>query len=376
VLHHEGHPPPTALISSRASPVPRRARSPCPPAYTVQGIHLPQTTKQRVPGSGHPVRPRTSAQSCKQTAFSTQWPHLSRRRWPGQTAAKKYFGLNQPWTHRHHRRVRHLLQRPGQRQRLRAGAGGVRRGAADRDPPARDGRQWRPTVVQRDVQAADPAYPGTKQLTATPAANRQPVGQLERKIDAGRGHQRGPPPGWGSGSRDLPPRPGTADIQGQEAGPNSWAHRLRPGQGHPPWAAWSSNAGYGASFRRPRGQGLPSTGSKPGPDVTAPRDRPAHRCTGSLLVLLIVTVLHPGAVGGTTAGSLRLAELAVAFVVGFFPLVGLQALQRVTSRALRWFVPPGPTSEYPARPARRVQPVVRGAAHRREASRTCRTSLR
>jgi hypothetical protein len=40
------------------------------------------------------------------------------------------------------------------------------------------------------------------------------------------------------------------------------------------------------------------------------------------------------------------AELAVAFVVGFFPLVGLQALQRVTSRALYRFVPPV-TSEYP-----------------------------
>jgi hypothetical protein len=49
--------------------------------------------------------------------------------------------------------------------------------------------------------------------------------------------------------------------------------------------------------------------------------------------------------GGATAVTER-AELAVAFVVGFFPLVGLQALQRVTSRALRWFVPPV-TSEYP-----------------------------
>ena len=63
-----------------------------------------------------------------------------------------------------------------------------------------------------------------------------------------------------------------------------------------------------------------------------------------VLVLLIVTVLHQ-VLGGTTAVTER-AELAVAFVVGFFPLVGLQALQRVTSRALRWFVPPV-TSEYP-----------------------------
>jgi hypothetical protein len=62
------------------------------------------------------------------------------------------------------------------------------------------------------------------------------------------------------------------------------------------------------------------------------------------LVLLIVTVLHQ-VLSEVTAVAGR-AELAIAFVVGFFPLVGLQALQRVTSRALRRFVPPV-TSDYP-----------------------------
>ena len=62
------------------------------------------------------------------------------------------------------------------------------------------------------------------------------------------------------------------------------------------------------------------------------------------LVLLIVTVLHQ-VLSEITAVAGR-AELAIAFVVGFFPLVGLQALQRVTSRALRRFVPPV-TSDYP-----------------------------
>jgi len=62
------------------------------------------------------------------------------------------------------------------------------------------------------------------------------------------------------------------------------------------------------------------------------------------LVLLIVAVLHQ-VMGGAAAVTSR-AELAVAFVVGFFPLVGLQALQRVTSRALSQLVPPV-TSEYP-----------------------------
>src|SRR6266487_3968540 len=63
-----------------------------------------------------------------------------------------------------------------------------------------------------------------------------------------------------------------------------------------------------------------------------------------MLVLLIVTVLHQ-VLGGAAAVASH-AELAIAFVVGFFPLVGLQALQRVTSRALRQFVPPV-ASEYP-----------------------------
>jgi len=62
------------------------------------------------------------------------------------------------------------------------------------------------------------------------------------------------------------------------------------------------------------------------------------------LVLLIVAVLHQ-VLGGTT-GVISHAELAIAFVVGFFPLVGLQALQRVTSRALRQVVPTV-TSAYP-----------------------------
>jgi hypothetical protein len=62
------------------------------------------------------------------------------------------------------------------------------------------------------------------------------------------------------------------------------------------------------------------------------------------LVLLIVTVLHQVLRGTTAVGSR--AEMAAAFVVGFFPLVGLQALQRVTSKVLRRFVPPV-TSDYP-----------------------------
>ena len=63
-----------------------------------------------------------------------------------------------------------------------------------------------------------------------------------------------------------------------------------------------------------------------------------------ILVLLIVAVLYQ-VIGGTGAMANH-AELAAAFVIGFFPLVGLQLLQRVTAKALGMVVPPV-TSEYP-----------------------------
>lgn len=60
----------------------------------------------------------------------------------------------------------------------------------------------------------------------------------------------------------------------------------------------------------------------------------------TILVLSIVTVLHQlfalGAVGTATLSS---TEMVTAFVVGFFPLVGLQALQRAASKALQVLVP-------------------------------------
>ncbi|MGC5020785.1 hypothetical protein [Micromonospora sp. DT47] len=56
-----------------------------------------------------------------------------------------------------------------------------------------------------------------------------------------------------------------------------------------------------------------------------------------VLVLLVVTVVHQ--VVGATAAVVEGAEMAVAFVIGFFPLVGLQFLERLTSRVLRHAVP-------------------------------------
>ena len=63
------------------------------------------------------------------------------------------------------------------------------------------------------------------------------------------------------------------------------------------------------------------------------------------LVLLIVAVLQQ-VIGTGNVEMAHHAELAVAFVIGFFPLAGVQFLQRVTSAALHLVVPPI-SSEYP-----------------------------
>jgi hypothetical protein len=63
-----------------------------------------------------------------------------------------------------------------------------------------------------------------------------------------------------------------------------------------------------------------------------------------IVVLLIVAVLHQ--VIGSSTEMVDHAELAVAFIIGFFPLVGIQFLQRVTSKALHLVVPQV-TSDYP-----------------------------
>ena len=63
------------------------------------------------------------------------------------------------------------------------------------------------------------------------------------------------------------------------------------------------------------------------------------------LVLLIVAVLQQ-VIGTGNVTMAHHAELAVAFVIGFFPLAGVQFLQRVTSAALHLVIPPI-SSEYP-----------------------------
>ena len=88
-----------------------------------------------------------------------------------------------------------------------------------------------------------------------------------------------------------------------------------------------------------------------------------------ILVLLIIVVLHQ--VMDKTSTMAYRGELAVAFVVGFFPLVGLQFLQRVTSKVLGLIVPPV-TPAYPLDQLDGSTSGTRPASPRR-ASRTCRT---
>ena len=75
--------------------------------------------------------------------------------------------------------------------------------------------------------------------------------------------------------------------------------------------------------------------------------RPSAYTTAVLrivLVLLVVAVVHQS-VRATTAVPMA-AEVSVAFLIGFFPLVGLQIVQRVVSRLFRVVVPPL-TSDFP-----------------------------
>jgi hypothetical protein len=59
-----------------------------------------------------------------------------------------------------------------------------------------------------------------------------------------------------------------------------------------------------------------------------------------VLVLVIVAVLHQCfAIVNGNVELVSHGELITAFVIGFFPLVGLQALQRVAAKTLRVFVP-------------------------------------
>ena len=63
-----------------------------------------------------------------------------------------------------------------------------------------------------------------------------------------------------------------------------------------------------------------------------------------ILVLITVAVAHQ-IVQATTAASMA-AEIALAFVIGFFPLAGLKIIERIVNKVFRVFLPPL-SSDYP-----------------------------
>ena len=209
----------------------------CPPAYTVQGITYHNDSNESLP-AGTPFV-TDFAQSCN-NAFSMQWPHLS----GGGLAhaAKKYFGLNQPWN---------------------IGITGVS-GTYFNAPASASGSELAQEAFGEGQLTATPLamasvaatvstgtfkqpilLSGTKQLTATPLPA-STVDQLKTD-DAGRGHQRDRRRG-----RVRPgvyAKTGTADIQGQEQ-PNSWLIAFDPAK-DVAVACLVVNAGYGAQFAGP-----------------------------------------------------------------------------------------------------------------------------
>ena len=231
----------TALISSGA--LSASSAVACPPAYTVQGITYHNDNNESLP-AGTPFV-TDFAQSCN-NAFSMQWPHLSGGGLAN--AAKKYFGLNQPWN---------------------IGITGVS-GTYFNAPASASGSELAQEAFGEGQLTATPLamasvaatvsngtfkqpilLPGTKQLTATPLPSGT-VGQLKAD-DAGRGHQRDRRRGRVR-SRDL-----RQDRDRRHPGPGAaeqLAHRLQPGQGRRGGLPGGQRR-IRRPVRRPGGEGLP-----------------------------------------------------------------------------------------------------------------------
>ena len=209
----------------------------CPSAYTVQGITYHNDNNETLP-AGTPFV-TDFAQSCN-NAFSTQWPHLSGGGLA--RAAKKYFGLNQPWN---------------------IGIPGVS-GSYFNAPASASGSELAQEAFGEGQLTASPLamasvaatvstgtfkqpilLPGTKQLTATPLPSGT-VDQLKQMMQAVVTSGTAAGVGFGPG---VYAKTGTADIQGQEQ-PNSWLVAFEPGK-DVAVACLVVNAGYGAQFAGP-----------------------------------------------------------------------------------------------------------------------------
>lgn len=224
-----------ALISSGA--LTASSAVACPSAYTVQGITYHNDNNETLP-AGTPFV-TDFAQSCN-NAFSMQWPHLSGGGLA--RAAKKYFGLNQPWN---------------------IGIPGVA-GSYFNAPASASGSELAQEAFGEGQLTASPLamasvaatvstgtfkqpilLPGTKQLTATPLSA-STVDQLKQMMQAVVTSGTAAGVGFGPG---VYAKTGTADIQGQEQ-PNSWLVAFKPDK-DVAVACLVVNAGYGAQFAGP-----------------------------------------------------------------------------------------------------------------------------
>jgi hypothetical protein len=209
----------------------------CPSAYTVQGITYHNDSNESLP-AGTPFV-TDFAQSCN-NAFSMQWPHLSGGGLA--RAAKKYFGLNQPWN---------------------IGITGVS-GSYFNAPASASGSELAQEAFGEGQLTASPLamasvaatvstgtfkqpilLAGTKQLTATPLPAGT-VDQLKQMMQAVVTSGTAAGVGFGPG---IYAKTGTADIQGQEQ-PNSWLIAFEPAK-DVAVAFLVVNAGYGAQFAGP-----------------------------------------------------------------------------------------------------------------------------
>jgi Penicillin binding protein transpeptidase domain/NTF2-like N-terminal transpeptidase domain len=209
----------------------------CPPAVTVQGI-----TYHNDQGESEPASTPwyiDFAQSCN-NAFDKWWPDLTNGRLAG--AAKKYYGLDQPWDIGITGLSASYFNAP-------AGASG----AELAQEAFGQGQLTASPIAMASVAATVDSgtfrqpilLPGTKQVTATPLPGSTDA-QLKEMMRAV--VTSGTAAGLGFGP-DVYAKTGTADIQGQEQ-PNSWLIAFEPSQDIAV-ACLVVNAGYGAQFAAP-----------------------------------------------------------------------------------------------------------------------------
>ena len=209
----------------------------CPPAYTVQGITYHNDNNESL-GAGTPFV-TDFAQSCN-NAFSTQWPHLSGGGLAN--AAKKYFGLNQPWNIG-------ITGVSGNYFNAPASASGSELA----QEAFGEGQLTATPIAMASVAATVAAgtfkqpilLPGTNQVTATPLPSSTDA-QLKQMMQAVVTSGTAAGVGFGPG---IYAKTGTADIQGQEQ-PNSWLIAFDPAK-DVAVGCLVVNAGYGAQFAGP-----------------------------------------------------------------------------------------------------------------------------